>query len=239
MGLPDSKHWLLAISTSHGVAEVYACDAAGGRLFSFEITDYKQQSARLLPELTQHLSEAGLGGQSAMAVAVNLGPGGFTSLRTACGVAQGLCVAWQVPCITASSFDAMWGHWILQGGSDKKDVLCLLDAKLQSLYVGRTTQGDDLLIDPAFEPSIAKDDGTDLPADLDNVLVLAEKLVIEKLVTTPKSLAVSHPSARGLAHVALAKWARGDYGDPMSAQPFYIREKVAQTTAERLAAKHG
>ena len=60
-----TSRFLLAISTSSGVARVAAAaeplsplDLAG-ELFSFEITDYKSQSAQLLPKLEQQLQAAG------------------------------------------------------------------------------------------------------------------------------------------------------------------------------------
>jgi tRNA threonylcarbamoyladenosine biosynthesis protein TsaB len=46
---------------------------------------------------------------------------------------------------------------------------------------------------------------------------------------------------RGAALAALARqaWARGEVVDAALALPLYVRDKVAQTTAERLAAKRG
>ncbi len=45
------------------------------------------------------------------------------------------------------------------------------------------------------------------------------------------------PLADALVRVAQAAWARGEAIDAALALPVYIRDKVAQTTAEREAAK--
>ncbi len=45
------------------------------------------------------------------------------------------------------------------------------------------------------------------------------------------------PRGAALAALALQAWARGEVLDAALALPLYVRDKVAQTTAERLAAK--
>ncbi|NJM33221.1 MAG: tRNA (adenosine(37)-N6)-threonylcarbamoyltransferase complex dimerization subunit type 1 TsaB [Limnobacter sp.] len=88
---------ILGFSTSHGTAEVCAANAQGHLVFSYHIEDYRQQSAELLPRLVAALAAHGLQSSAFAALAVNIGPGGFTSLRTACGIAQGLGTAWHLP----------------------------------------------------------------------------------------------------------------------------------------------
>lgn len=140
-----TSRFLLAISTSSGVARVAAAaeplsplDLAG-ELFSFEITDYKSQSAQLLPKLEQQLQAAGLQAGQCAAIAADIGPGGFTSLRTACGIVQGLAVAWQVPVVTLTSFECM-----LPQLEQAKPLAVLIDARLNEIYaakIQRTAQG--------------------------------------------------------------------------------------------------
>ena len=106
-----------------------SANALANGLFNFEITDYKSQSAQLLPMIQQHLDQANLKPAQCAAIAVDIGPGGFTSLRTACGVAQGLAVAWQVPTVPLTSFECM-----LTAQFQDQPVTVLMDARLNEIY---------------------------------------------------------------------------------------------------------
>jgi len=139
------SRFILAISTSSGVAKVAAAteplelNAHAADLFNFEITDYKSQSAQLLPLIQQHLELGNLKPAQCAAIAVDIGPGGFTSLRTACGIAQGLAVAWQVPTVPLSSFECLLPAW-----QQELPVTVLMDARLHEIYaacIQRTAQG--------------------------------------------------------------------------------------------------
>jgi tRNA threonylcarbamoyladenosine biosynthesis protein TsaB len=64
-------------------------------------------------------------------IAFAAGPGSFTGLRVACGVAQGLAFAHQLPVIPVGTLDAM----ALASGGEQ--VLVLLDARMGEVYYGR------------------------------------------------------------------------------------------------------
>src|SRR3546814_12968219 len=57
----------------------------------------QEHAERLLPMAGELLAQAGLVPADLHAVAFGQGPGGFTGLRVACGVAQGVGLALQVP----------------------------------------------------------------------------------------------------------------------------------------------
>jgi tRNA threonylcarbamoyladenosine biosynthesis protein TsaB len=67
--------------------------------------------------------------------------------------------------------------------------------------------------------------------------LLAQPAAFEGLValTWPQAA----PGGAALAALARQAWARGELLDAALALPLYVRDKVAQTTAERLAAKRG
>jgi tRNA threonylcarbamoyl adenosine modification protein YeaZ len=147
-----TARFILAISTSSGVAKVAAAAESlsqgdgSSELFSFEIIDYKSQSALLLPMTSQHLERAGLTPSLCAAVAVDIGPGGFTSLRTACGIAQGLAVAWKVPTVPLTSFECM-----MPANKADKPLTVLMDARLNEIYaacIQRTGQGTEWIKQP-------------------------------------------------------------------------------------------
>lgn len=64
-------------------------------------------SETLLPLAGDTLRELGLSFADLEGVAFDTGPGSFTGLRVACGVAQGLVVARDLPLIGIGSLEAM------------------------------------------------------------------------------------------------------------------------------------
>lgn len=228
--------FILAISTSSGVAKVAALADSGGNevfaekeLFSFDIVDYKSQSAQLLPMIQQHLQSGSILPAHCAAIAVDIGPGGFTSLRTACGVAQGLAVAWNVPTVTLTSFECM-----LPGIEQSAPLNVLIDARLNEVYAAvlhRTGQGTEWKEMPHLLgiPELAKIEGP----------VVCDALVFSHLDDTEQNAMLGEVSALQLARLAWQEFRHGRVFTPFDCQPLYVREKVAQTTSERLASRNG
>lgn len=230
------SRFILAISTSSGVAKVACATSSAGNAvapeiaFSFEIVDYKSQSALLLPTIQQHLNETGFQPAQCAAIAVDVGPGGFTSLRTACGVAQGLATAWNVPTLPMHSFECM-----LASVETQASVTVLMDARLNELYmatVSRTAQGTEWIQSPTLLPV------SELHA-LPQGTVIADKTVFDLLASHNRTVQQGEVSAVQLALLAWQEFEGGRVSEPFDCQPQYVRDKVAQTTSERMAAKHG
>ena len=229
------SRFILAISTSSGVAKVAAAAEPFGQhdlavgLFSFEITDYKSQSARLLPLILEHFHKLDLKPTECAAIAVDIGPGGFTSLRTACGVAQGLAMAWNVPTVPLSSFECM-----LPLPLPTEPVTVLMDARLNEIYAAklkRTSQLTQWEQAPHLLP-------------LSTLQTLTGKSVCDPQlfgqITVPgDGVTRGEVSAIRLVQLAWQEFAAGRVATPIDCQPLYVRDKVAQTTTERLALKHG
>src|SRR5690606_1153151 len=90
---------ILALETSAsrcGVA-LLSHDAGEDELIVREHDGTAEHSARLLPMVDEVLAAAGLARQAIDAIAFGQGPGGFAGLRVACGVAQGIGVALDIP----------------------------------------------------------------------------------------------------------------------------------------------
>lgn len=245
-----SAEHLLGISTSSGVASLaivkkVSADSQGARffnglhftvLFECEIADYKAQSAELLPRLNAALQSLHLNASDFIAIGVDIGPGGFTSLRTSCGVAQGLCTAWELPAVVVSSFEAMWANWVLQGGDAQQPVNCVIDARLNELYCAQLnfiSNGMQFIKPPHLLP--VPEFSTIEPGVLlcdQGAANLAVQAGIEGGIVQPAS-------AVGVAAWGLSAALRGLLHSALDCQPLYVREKVAQTTSERLATRHG
>ena len=230
-----TARFILAISTSSGVAKVAAAAESlsqgdgSSELFSFEIIDYKSQSALLLPMTAQHLERAGLTPSLCAAVAVDIGPGGFTSLRTACGIAQGLAVAWKVPTVPLTSFECM-----MPATEADKPLTVLMDARLNEIYaacIQRTGQGTEWIKQPHLLAL----------TDLQHITgpAICDGQLFAQLHSPAPGVQQGAVSAVQLAAMAWQEFLAGRVATPFDCQPLYVRDKVAQTTSERLALKHG
>ena len=90
----------------------------------------RSHSETLLPLVRELFDEAGVKIGQLDAIAFGVGPGAFTGLRVACGAAQGLAVAADIPLIPVTSLEAMAAS---TGG---ERVLALLDARMGEVYAG-------------------------------------------------------------------------------------------------------
>ena len=90
-------------------------------------------SELVLPWVHQLLAEAGLTLSQLDGLALGVGPGGFTGLRLACGIAQGLAYGADLPVLPVSSLAAV----ALEAGADQGDgtrLYVCLDARMNEVY---------------------------------------------------------------------------------------------------------
>jgi tRNA threonylcarbamoyladenosine biosynthesis protein TsaB len=129
---------LLAIETATD-----ACSAAlsieGEILERFEITP-RGHTERILPMIDELLAEAGVTIGQMEALAFGRGPGAFTGVRIAVGVAQGIAFAADLPVVAVSTLAALAQGIGAQGigaqGVDGEQVLAALDARMDEVYWG-------------------------------------------------------------------------------------------------------
>ena len=77
-----------------------------GRVFSRDINAGQTHSQQILPTLRELLDEAQVELNALDGIAFGAGPGSFTGLRIACGVAQGLAFGTGLPVIAVSTLQA-------------------------------------------------------------------------------------------------------------------------------------
>src|SRR3954467_2854158 len=101
---------------------------ADGDIAAVETRAGHRHSELALPMMDQLLSERRLPARGLGAIAFGAGPGAFTGLRIACGLAQGLAVARGLPVIGISSLEA-----IAQEAGAARVVACI-DARMREVY---------------------------------------------------------------------------------------------------------
>lgn len=211
----------LALQTPH---QVLTHTGAGGA----------QASAALLPAIQNLLQTAGFALTDLQALACGVGPGAFTGLRTACSVVQGLAVGLGLPVLALPTLMAVAESARQQGAVGP--VWALQDARMGEVYAARyepTSQGWEASSPPQLlrpEPLMTLLAQT--PASLaGNALRAHPALADRGLPCFPDAV----PDGDALRVLAQAAWQRGEAADPALLLPLYVRDKVAQTTAERTA----
>ncbi len=123
---------LLALDTA-----TEACSAAllidGAVSERFEVIG-RGHAERLLPMADELMRAAGITASSLDAVAFGRGPGGFTGLRIAAGVAQGLAAGAGIPVLPVSNLAAVAAAAMCTSGATR--VLACLDARMGQVYWG-------------------------------------------------------------------------------------------------------
>ncbi len=200
--------------------------AAGGAL----------TSTHLIPEIQRLMTQAQLGFDALDAIVFGAGPGSFTGLRTACSVAQGLAFGAAVPVLPMDSLLAVAEDARLQLGSPASlSVTALLDARMDEMYAASYR----------FESGLwSFNKGYSLihPEDLvcTGVDVLAGNVFAtygQRLNGAGVQRVDALPTAAAMLRLAPALLSAGAAVPAEQALPTYIRDKVAQTTRERAAAK--
>jgi tRNA threonylcarbamoyladenosine biosynthesis protein TsaB len=192
---------------------------------------HTNHSEHVLALVRSLLADAGLGVGSLDAVAFGAGPGAFTGLRLACGVAQGLALGAGLGVIPVCSLAA------LAMQSPFPQALVVTDARMGEIYHGRYRVENDVAVElsaPVCCPPAA------LPPLEGEWFGLGSGFAAYKEVLQPHHAALfgcdplAVPTAGAVSRLAAAQGVAGIIPVEQAA-PLYVRDKVALTVAERLA----
>jgi tRNA threonylcarbamoyladenosine biosynthesis protein TsaB len=221
---------ILAIETSADLAS--AALLHHGVLISEESGGVVTHSQTILPMVQALLAEAGLTLRQCDAIAFGSGPGSFTGVRTACGIAQGLAFGADLPVLPIVTLLAMAQDCRARVGAD--DVLAVLDARMGEVYWAQyrfengwqTVTPPTLSVPQALAPigdAVACGNGLQAYASAFDTAAV-KRCGLDDLV----------PHASHVARLGEQAWARGFALPAREAEPLYLRNKVALTTNERM-----
>ena len=189
----------------------------------------QRHSELALPMLHLLLKSFALKSGELQAIAFGAGPGSFTGLRIACGLAQGLALARGLPVLGVSSFEA-----IAEESGAARVVACL-DARMREVYYAALEKHGDgwreaigaRCIAPRDAPRPAGGGWVGCGSGFATAHPWNETLGAMKLFPEV------HASAGAIARLAAPRLARGEGVDAGAAAPRYLRDKVAFTRDER------
>ncbi|MBD3619923.1 MAG: tRNA (adenosine(37)-N6)-threonylcarbamoyltransferase complex dimerization subunit type 1 TsaB [Chromatiales bacterium] len=228
---------ILAIDTATDAcsAALFLDDAASSR---FELAP-RRHTELILPMAGELLAAAGLAAADLDAIAFGRGPGAFTGLRIAAGVAQGLALGAGLPVIPVSTLATMAQQVMDEQGAER--VMAALDARMGEVYWGCYRRAADGVAEPVGEEVVCAPGAVPLPpgeggdeaGDAGWVGVgsgfaaHAEALQARLGGRLARTLPDVLPAARAMQRLAARAYAQGDCLPAEAAQPVYLRDNVA------------
>jgi len=219
---------IIAIETSSDLASVALLRA---NQLTYRESQGSQTHSQTVPRLLQALlEEAQLDLSHCDALAFGAGPGSFTGVRTACGLAQGLAFGANLPVAPVITLLAMAERARLDGAGN--DVLTVLDARMGEVYWAqyRFNGGWQEVIAPRLShASQVSTEGS--PTLCGNGLIHYGDDLTH--LNHSQSLPEIMPHAVEIARLGADVFLAGQTVHARDAQPVYLRNKVALTTLER------
>lgn len=244
---------LLALDSASSICgvAVLQSDTEQTQITTTEHEGVAQHAEYILPLITQSLEQAQLKKNELNVIAFAQGPGGFTGLRVACGVAQGIAYALGLKVAPISSLLAVAAQQKQCSEAEAAALIevVVVDARMQELYVGayqRTATGwynlhkPILINQPSFYYYLKQlvqqqeqlGTGVRVRVSGDGLKVfpdLMERISeLDVLIGNTESAQVET-----IAELALLAYKEQRLVDPAFAAPLYVRNRVAFTIAER------
>lgn len=228
--IPASAVNLIALETSTEYCSLAV--SRGAQVFERSFHAGQRHSELALPALRDLLQRAALNMQVIQGIAYGAGPGSFTGLRIACGMAQGLALARDLPVAGVGTLLALAENC----GADK--VIACLDARMGEVYHAayRKSGGNWIEIHaPALHrpDSVPAVEGGEWMGCGSGFRVYGETLAqcYEGAISRTDADAV--PNAVAMLRLATPVFAAGRGVDAAAAVPLYVRDKVALKASER------
>lgn len=222
---------ILAIETSADLAS--AALLHNGAVTVRESAGVVNHSQTILPMVQALLNDAGIALSACDALAFGSGPGSFTGVRTACGIAQGLAFGADMPLLPIVTLQALAQSCHEQSGAN--DVLAIVDARMGEVYWAQYRFAGEWQIVIAPTLSVAAE-----VAPIGDVLACGNGLKAYESDFSARAFFTMQwahlvPHAAQVATLGAHAFVQGLGVTAAAAEPLYLRNKVALTTSERLA----
>ena len=218
------------------------------KLFTHHQHAGNASSELILPQIQALLNTANIQLKDLHGIAFGAGPGAFTGVRIACGVAQGLGFGANTPVVGINTLLA-----VAQASGADKVIVCL-DARMGEIYhaafLKQENQWQEIsetkVCKPEAAPVILRDK---LPAGTSKINMhekdwigagsgwavygeVLSSIYAKNLIKTNANIT---PTAEAILQLAKPIFAAGEAKPASEAAPIYIRNRVALTTLQREA----
>lgn len=212
-----------------------ACSAAvlsdGTLVERYQIAP-REHNRLILPMIGEVLAECNLSLGQLDAIAFGRGPGSFTGVRIAAGVAQGLALGLDLPVLPVSTLAALSLDAMLTESVDR--AFACIDARMHEVYWGvyeRLADGDlqvlgvETVCPPESIPVTAVTTGVGIGSGWATYPDLLRERIGGGLAGV---LPDRFPRAAVLARLGAVAFLKGGGLPPEQAQPVYLRDNVAK-----------
>lgn len=223
---------ILAIDTATEACSVSL--GVGDRQLDRYVELERGHAERVLPMVQELLAEAGVALASLDAIAFGRGPGGFTGVRLAASVAQGLAFGSGVGVVPVSDLAAVAQRALAEHG-DAMRALVVNDARMREVYW--CAFGREVVPAPLGPERVGPEHSVVLPEPAGGWVAagrglrvwpaLAERCRAAGAAVLPDLL----PRAAEILALARIEVAAGRILEPADALPVYVRDNVAEVPA--------
>lgn len=252
---------ILALETSTPICGIALLYEQNGTISvkKRQIEGVSGHALSVLPLAQELLAELGKSKNELSCVAFGNGPGAFTGIRVACGIAQGIGLALNIPLIPVGSLHAVAAKAAAQYPG--RLIIAALDARMDEVYLAAFLSDQKGALSLVQQPVLLS--AKDAPSFVLQRFLLWQRdlganalhqglmpcltgegwhlpaamtgMPDEWLVADTDALADAH----WVAQLALLAWSKQQTVLPEHAAPLYLRDKVAFTTAERATGQGG
>lgn len=203
-----------------------------GQAWTFHAEAGASASQRILPEIHTLLAAANIKLAALNGIAFGAGPGAFTGVRVACGVAQGLAFGANLPVVGVHTLMA-----VAQASGHDKVIVCQ-DARMGEVYFAAyvKNQGEWVTISPAIvckPEQVPALDGNNWVGAGSGWAVYMPQLSAVYHNQLREVLPAVAPHAQAILALAQPQFLAGHTQVAEDIAPIYIRNRVALTTQER------
>jgi tRNA threonylcarbamoyladenosine biosynthesis protein TsaB len=240
---------ILAIETSTMLGGIAIVDDLSGMIAEVRLNVKSTHSERLMTEIDHALKQAGIKVSDIDVFAVSIGPGSFTGLRIGLSTVKGLSYVSGKPIVTVPTLEALaWNFPYC-----RYPVCTMLDARKKEVYsalfkwendgfirlieevpikvdklLGRINESDPPL--PPFSKG-GEEGFSDKKVVFtgEGSLIYRDKIIEvmgDKAIFATADKMVSSPA--NVASIGIKKAIKGEFSEPVSLVPFYLRKSEAE-----------
>ena len=220
---------ILSIDTSGPLFSIAILNNKYLEIREFEAN--KAQSERMIIEIQALLKTLSLSFEDVKGIAFGSGPGSFSGVRVACGIAYGIAFAKEIPINGVNTLEA------IAAINPNKNTISCIDARMKQIYLGAfesknstiTNKGKMGVYDPKNLPEYQLTDPI--------IIGSGVKIYINQLKERYGHLNPFYDEKNYALAGIIAKLSQNRFlkdFDLVNASPSYIRNKVADTIIERL-----